>query len=256
VARALIGYSGFVGGNLHNQAEFDDLYNSKNIEAIAGKSYDLVVSAGGPAVRWQANQEPEKDRQILKRLMDSLGQVRTRKLVLISTIDVYPRPIEVDEDDPTELSELSPYGRHRRQVEIFVDGRFDASIVRLPNLFGPGLKKNVVYDLLNDKLIDQIHSDAIYQYYNLKHLWRDVQITLENELRVVNFSTEPMSVREMAQEAFGLDFENRPSPSAPRYDFRSKFAELYGGSDGYLYDKSQVVSELKHFVEETMAARS
>ena len=29
---ALIGYTGFVGGNLQNQRRFDFLYNSKNIE--------------------------------------------------------------------------------------------------------------------------------------------------------------------------------------------------------------------------------
>lgn len=253
---ALIGYTGFVGGNLHDQAAFDDLYNSKNIEAIAGKSYDLLVSAGGPAVRWEANQQPEKDRQVLQRLMDCLEQVRTKKLVLISTIDVYPRPIEVDEDDPIELSELKPYGRHRREVEIFVEGRFDVSIIRLPNLFGPGLKKNVVYDLLNDNLIDQIHSDGVYQYYNLRNLWRDIQITLENGLHVVNFSTEPMSVSEMAREAFGFNFENRPSLPAPRYDFMSKFAHLYGGADGYLYHKARVLSELKQFVDEMRAAHA
>lgn len=253
---ALIGYTGFVGGNLQDQAAFDDLYNSKNIENIAGKSYELLVSAGGPAVRWQANKEPEKDRRALQRLMDCLSKVSAKKFVLMSTIDVYADPVEVDEDAPIELSELKPYGKHRREVEIFVEDRFDASIIRLPNLFGPGLKKNVVYDLLHDNLVEQIHAEAVYQYYNLKHLWRDTRITLDNRLRVVNFSTEPVSVREMAREAFGLDFQNRPTPAAPRYDFKSKFAGLYGGAGGYLYDKVQVLSELKQFVDETRAANA
>ena len=83
---ALIGHTGFVGSNLYDQAPFDDVYNTQNIETIAGKSYDLLVSAGGPAVRWQANQEPEEDRASLRRLMDNLSQVQAKKLVLISTI--------------------------------------------------------------------------------------------------------------------------------------------------------------------------
>lgn len=234
---------------------FDDFYHSKNIEEIAGKSYDLVVSAGGPAVRWLANQEPEKDRQSLRRLMDNFGRVRARKFVLISTIDVYPIPIETDEDAPIDESRLKPYGKHRREVETFVEERFDSLIIRLPNLFGPGLKKNVIYDFLNDKLVDQIHADAVYQYYNTRHLWRDLEIALENHLSVINFATEPISVREIAQEAFGIDFQNRPTESAAKFDFRSKFAGLYGGANGYLYDRVQVLSELAQFVAEARDER-
>jgi hypothetical protein len=53
---ALIGHTGFVGGHLSRQVAFDDLYNSKNIEHIAGKSYRLVVCCGASAVKWVANQ--------------------------------------------------------------------------------------------------------------------------------------------------------------------------------------------------------
>ena len=31
---AIIGYTGFIGGNLVNQYHFDQFYNSKNIESI------------------------------------------------------------------------------------------------------------------------------------------------------------------------------------------------------------------------------
>ena len=51
---ALIGYSGFVGGNLLRQRSFDACFNSSNIEAIAGRSFDLVVCAGAPAEKWKA----------------------------------------------------------------------------------------------------------------------------------------------------------------------------------------------------------
>ena len=60
MSRALIGYTGFVGGNLHLQTPFDDVYNSKNIDSLRGKSYELVVCAGAPGVKWKANKEPEK----------------------------------------------------------------------------------------------------------------------------------------------------------------------------------------------------
>ena len=40
---ALIGYTGFVGSNLLNQYEFTACYNSKNIQEIHGKDYDLCI---------------------------------------------------------------------------------------------------------------------------------------------------------------------------------------------------------------------
>ena len=36
--RALIGHTGFVGSNLARQGAFDALYNSSNIESIAGST--------------------------------------------------------------------------------------------------------------------------------------------------------------------------------------------------------------------------
>ena len=60
---ALIGYSGFVGGLLLKQANFDLLYRSTNIKEIRGKCLDIVVSAGAPAQKWMANQDPVGDLQ-------------------------------------------------------------------------------------------------------------------------------------------------------------------------------------------------
>ncbi|MFQ5504898.1 MAG: pyridine nucleotide transhydrogenase, partial [Planctomycetota bacterium] len=88
--RALIGHTGFVGQNLQRQGSFDGLYNSGNIESIADRSYDLLVCAGAPGVKWKANQEPEVDLASIQRLIRSLERVAARKLVLISTVDVYP----------------------------------------------------------------------------------------------------------------------------------------------------------------------
>src|SRR5438105_3993498 len=94
---ALIGFTGFVGGTIGKQAQFDDCYNSKNIEAIRGGNYDLIVCAAAPGIKWLANKEPEHDWASISSLIDHLKTVRTQSFILLSTIDVYPNPVACNE---------------------------------------------------------------------------------------------------------------------------------------------------------------
>lgn len=249
---ALIGHSGFVGGNLAAQTAFDDCYNSKNIEDLAGRSYDLLICSGAPAAKWIANKNPEQDWENLSRLIGALDQVEAKSVVLISTVDVYAKPLEVNESDTGYAAlEDGAYGFHRRRLETFVQERFsDATVIRLPGLFGQGLKKNVIYDFLNDNCLDMIHPGGVFQFYNLEYLWSDIQKVREAGIRVINFAVEPTSVREIAQECFGFTFENNKmtGPGA-RYDFRTLHSAPWGRTDGYLYGKDQVKADITRFVQ-------
>jgi nucleoside-diphosphate-sugar epimerase len=245
---ALIGSTGFVGGNLLRQARFDDLYHSRNVADAHGRCYDTLVCAGARAEKWKANQDPEGDRRGLQSLFDALDNVTARQVVLISTVDVYPKPVGVNEQSEIDPAQATAYGRHRYELEQFVRERFDtALVVRLPGLFGPGLRKNVIFDLLHNNQVEKIHPGGVYQYYNLDRLWDDIQTALRYGLRTVNFATEPVSTGELAEAAFGRAL---PAPAAPaaRYDFYSRYAALFGGRDGYLYDKRQVLADLSQFV--------
>lgn len=251
---ALIGHTGFVGGNLARQHRYDAVFNSTNVEEIAGSTFDTLVVSGMPAAKWIANREPDADRATLDRLSKAVRSARAERVVVISTVDVYPNPIDVDEDTPIDPATQHAYGRHRLQLEREVADHFaNVLVVRLPALFGPGLKKNAVYDLLHDNEVHKIHSGGVFQFYNLDRLWADIGRAAG--LSLVNFATEPFSVADMAREAFGRTFDNvLPNPPA-RYDFRSKHAAHFGGSGGYLYGRDQVMTELREYVERAKAGR-
>jgi nucleoside-diphosphate-sugar epimerase len=245
---ALIGHTGFVGGTLNRQFEFHDFYNSKNIESIADKEYNLVVCAGAPAEKWKANQNPEADLAAIKRLAAPLARVHARRFILISTVDVYPQPIGVDEDTLLEPG-AAAYGRHRYLLEKFVQDHFDALVVRLPGLFGRGLKKNVIYDFLHENNVAQIDSRGSFQFYDLENLWRDLSAALSAGLRLLNVATEPVTVAEVVQHGFMREWKNEPADKIPaRYDFRSVHAERWGGANGYLYEKGEVLDALRKYV--------
>lgn len=247
MSTALIGHTGFVGGNLAAQAQFDDCYNSRTIEGMTGKSYDLVVCSGARAEKWLANKQPDADREGIARLTKVLATVRARKMVLISTVDVFQQPVNVDETTLVTLAGLSAYGRHRFELEEFVRSRFPTLIVRLPGLFGPGLKKNAIYDLLYDNRVDLIHPAAIYQFYDVTRLWNEITVAQNADLPLVHFATEPVSMAEVAREGFGREFSHAAAFPPARYDFHTRYAGLYGGPDNYLYSRQEVVQQIRDF---------
>lgn len=247
---AIIGYTGFVGSNLDKQHKFDDKYNSSNIGDIGDKEYDLVVSAANRAEMWRINQEPDKDLAEINDFIGHIKKAKIGKLVLISTVGIYKNPNGADEDTPIDTDGLSPYGANRYYLEQFCQDNFDTTVVRLPGLFGDGLKKNVIYDLIHDNNVDKIHKGGVYQYYNLDNIWRDINIALENNIKVINFATPPVSTQEVAREAFGIDFNNEPKDVRPAFwDMHSKYADIYESEGVYLYSKQQELSEIREFVK-------
>jgi len=252
---ALVGHTGFVGGNLITQHPFDALFHSKTIEEIVGRSFDLLVVSAMPAAMWVANQDPQGDRAVLDRLLGCLRRVSARQVVVISTVAVYPTAVGVDEDSPINPDAQTPYGRHRWMLERDLADRFPRTLVmRLPGLFGPGLKKNAIFDLLHENELHKVNAAAEYQFYDLSRLWADVSIALTSGLEVVNMATEPVSIREVAAEVFNVSFTNDPGTPPARYDMRSRHAALFGGRAGYLYDRRQVFDDLRAFVRGERAA--
>ena len=107
---ALIGYSGFVGQTLLHAASFEHLYRSTNIQDIVGQSFELVVCAGAPGQKWLANKEPLVDAQSIDSLILCLKSIKAERFVLISTVDVFGKPVSVDESNAVETEGLHPYG--------------------------------------------------------------------------------------------------------------------------------------------------
>lgn len=146
----LVGYTGFVGSNLYLKKDFDEVYNSKNIKEAYGKNPDLLVYSGLKAEKYLANNNPEEDMKLVYEAQKNITKINPKKLVLISTIDVFKKAIDVYENSEIDKENLHPYGLNRYKLECWVRENYkDALIVRLPALFGKNLKKNFIYDLIN-----------------------------------------------------------------------------------------------------------
>jgi nucleoside-diphosphate-sugar epimerase len=149
---ALVGYTGFVGSNIYagSQGRIDNIYNSKNIKEAYGTNPDLLIYSGLRAEKYLANNAPDKDMELIYQAEDNISHINPKKLVLISTIDVFKNPKNVDENTPIDAENLHAYGYNRYKLELWVRENYpDALIIRLPGLFGENIKKNFIYDYIN-----------------------------------------------------------------------------------------------------------
>lgn len=205
---ALVGYTGFVGSNIYASAshEIEAVYNSKNITSAYGTCPDLLIYSGLRAEKYLANNAPDRDMQLILQAEENIQKISPKKLVLISTIDVFKIPINVDEDSVVDINGLPAYGYNRYQLEVWVRRNYpDALIIRLPGLFGQNIKKNFIYDyihvipfMLREKKMEELlqkepEIERYYEiqdngFYKVKQLTAKEKETLKDKFNKLGFS--------------------------------------------------------------------
>lgn len=303
---SLVGYTGFVGSNILSSAgsEIQGLYHSKNIREAYDTHPDLLIYAGLRAEKYLSNDAPEKDMALILEAEKNIREIAPDRLVLISTIDVFKDPRNVDEKSKIETAGLAAYGFNRCQLEFWARENFpDSLIIRLPALFGRNIKKNFIYDfiyripvMLSKQKMKELSSKDIslkdvyslqgngfyrvkdlserekealkdrfgrlgfsalnftdsrsrYQFYNLSHLWEDMSEALSAGLQIWHPATEPVSAGELYKYLTGEVFNNELDGKPADYDYRTAYAKLFGGEDGYISSKEQILQEIKEFIE-------
>jgi hypothetical protein len=301
--KVLVGFTGFVGSNLQKQTHFDGLYNSANIAQAFHTNPDILIYSGVPSEKFLANSDPGKDFNSIENAIENIKKINPKKIILISTVDVYPTPIHVDETEDLSNTDNQAYGKNRLYLEHWVEANFkDHLIVRLPALFGTNLRKNFIYDLiqiipamLNEKKFAELSQDnpllndyytrqentfyklnpisdlerkqlkqkfhdlnftalnftdsrGVFQFYNLDHLWHDIEIALDNHIKKLNLATEPVSVNEIYTAVFNKPFNNEILPVAPMYDFHTIYSKHFGGLKNYIRSKEIILADIKKFI--------
>lgn len=101
----------------------------------------------------------------------------------------------------------------------------------------------------NSTALSFTDSRAKYQFYNLKYLWRDLEIASRHNLNLLHLATEPISAGDLYSTLFGHTFTNIITDTPASYDFRSLHANLYHGKSGYLYSTPSIIQDIASFLE-------
>jgi hypothetical protein len=247
---ALIGSSGFVGRTLLRQFFFESKYSSTTIADIDGRTFGRIVCAAAPSQKWIANREPVADRENIEMLIAHLKTVTCKAFILISTVDVFKSPFGVDEGTLVDEEGLHAYGLHRRLLEKFVASHFPQYlIVRLPGLVGPGLRKNVIYDFLNNNNLEAIDSRGVFQFYPMVNLWWDIEIALLSGLKLVHLTSEPISISEVSEQCFGKPFDQSQETVPATYDLRTRHAAIFGAPGDYQYSRRETILAVRAYAQ-------
>ena len=262
----------------------------------------MLIYSGLRAEKYLANNDPEKDMELINQAIENISKINPKKLVLISTVDVLKNPVDVDEMADIETEGLQAYGYNRYQLELWVRDHYkDALIVRLPGLFGKNIKKNFIYDYINvipfmlkeEKYLELVNKEnelekyyhkqdngfykvdvreedkeylknifrkvgfsalnftdsrSRFQLYNLSRLWDDINTALENNLTMWHPATEPVTAGEIYKYLTGEEFVNELNGLPANYDYKTAYAEVFGGTNGYICDKETVLKDIQKFV--------
>lgn len=248
--KILVGSTGLVGQTIKESVNFDFEFNSKNIH-----QFDEVVPNGCelwlsclPATKWLVNKNLKQDMENIMRIITILKHKKYSRVILISTIDVYNEsPQHSNEDYLPNVGGLS-YGNNRLFFEYLVDQfltKTDYKIYRLPALFNKNIKKNVLFDLINNNNIELINKNSYFQWYNLDNLIKFISDTCEMDRCVFNVFTKPLRTAEIV-DLFPQYKDKIPHvQGGVVYDYRTNF-----NSSGYIQNSDEVLTEIKKLVDE------
>jgi hypothetical protein len=110
-------------------------------------------------------------------------------------------------------------------------------------------------DILKDKFrkvgftaLNFTDSRNRYQFYNLAHLWDDINIMLGAGIRLWHPATEPVSAGEVYEYLTGDKLINELGCTPVNYDYRTIYDKMFGNETGYICGKEKVLGDIREFV--------
>jgi hypothetical protein len=166
----IIGSNGFVGSSVLRAIKSEDplIIDRSNIDLCSSYDYSTLFICAGEARKWFVNVNVKEATENMVDLYNSIRRYRAKQVVYFSSIDVYNK-----EFTPNDGYSKEPYGVTKLVLEKLIANIFEnCVIVRLGALFGKGLKKNFLFDLLNERYdwIEKQSPLSGFQYFNMENI--------------------------------------------------------------------------------------
>jgi len=206
---------------------------------------ETLIIAAPSAEKWRANASPVEDLTATQRLVEKITQrFRPSRVLLFSTIDVYGTEFGANEN--SEPKPTTPYGENRKFFASQIQSTFlNTTVVRLPGLYGFGLKKNLLFDILNSRweATDRFNPNSLFQWAEVRWAIRVAKVFLEQGLMVRNLAVEPIRVIDLPIDGAWRQHIDRQEPLI-KYGMRTVATET-----GFLLSEEEVRNSLRVWLE-------
>ena len=137
---ALIGYTGAIGRKIYKVFEEADIgvdcFNTKNIEKIKGREYNVVICTAPTSYKFEVNNNIGNHYAKLKELLQGIESVKTSHFILVSTQAII-------QESNTAYGEL-----HQMVVDAVLKYQKAYTIYLMDVLFAETLLKGMFHDLI------------------------------------------------------------------------------------------------------------
>ena len=233
----ILGGHGFVGSAFVRLLEKQQIpykvITRENYENCIGSSCDLLINANGNSKKYLGHQDPKWEFQAsVVSVRNSLEDFNYQKYVFLSTSDVYAdcsNPTSTLEDSSPSVSDLSTYGFHKYLAEQCVQHvASDWLIVRMGGFVGPGLKKNAVYDLLNDQPL-WVHPQSEFQLIHSDDSAQLIMSLIEKNYsnEIFNLTAKNTISVEAISKLAGKSIDEKNEATPVRYELSTAKVEQY-----------------------------
>lgn len=136
--------------------------------------------------RLLVEQNPQKDYNDVKNIINNIVKIKPKVTILISTVD-------------TQIESNTSYSKNRKILE----NNYDYNVIlRLPSLIHKSIIKNFLYDLKNNVFLESHNLESLLQWYDLCNLGDDLNNCLEKKIKEYNLVSEPVKNREILNNFF------------------------------------------------------
>lgn len=178
---SVIGQHGFIGSTVTK-------YLKKSYDVGETDPCETLINCAGWARIYEASQDPKKMKEVEDYTLERIRKISFDRLVHISTIHI-------------ECYPDSWYSIIKKRMEEKLLKEFpNTLILRVTGVIGNGMKKNAIYDMMNDKPL-WVTEDSVYNYITDTELARIILYMshYRNSLIINVGAKDSISVGEVAK---------------------------------------------------------
>lgn len=183
----IIGGRGFIGSAItrfcKEKSIPHEVIHRENYADFIGGACEILINANGNSKKYLVIEKPiEEFDASVRSVRETLEDFTAKTYVHLSSCDVYPdcsSPETTSENQEIDITQQSKYGFHKYLAEQCVQNNAkNWLILRMGGFVGPGIKKNPIFDILNDKPL-WLDPESELQYMHTDHLAKILFTLLE-----------------------------------------------------------------------------